>query len=948
MNNFSLNKSLKYISTVLFIAAAVISIKAAVYAAPALTAEPAPTHRDTSIYLSWSTVSGATYYDITRSTDGGVTETDVATLTVGTSLYTTQYTDTGLIPKSTYTYKVYAHSGAGLLATMQDDATTAEMLAPSNLKAVYDVNTRDATLTWTDESTATTSNTVYYYYGGIPASVTYAAGTATIHDVEEPEAFVVSAKYNDSISSGNSEPVSVTPIGVPPIYAVVYDGTTYISWGDPDYIFNSDDITNFSLQRASYSNGTWSSWTTLTLAVNGYYSYTTDIPPTGGFYKYRFVGKGSGAYPYTGYSDESDAICYPVLNASITSPTTVQLTWNLPQNDIVSKARIYCGTSQTDMDMLAAVDASSGTYTHTISSPTLESGATYYYYIVVETPAYEDPESATVSVSSTLPAAPTGLSARLESASSIVLNWTDNSSNETGFHLQRKEGNGSFYDIPVNTENPALSPNTTTYTDNYNIAAGVTYTYRICSFNLIGSSSYSSTVSVAATTSVAPTSLTATVASSSQVDLLWSYKDAGSYSTVIERKTGENGEWAVLATTSYGVVKYSDTGLASNTQYYYRVRKFVSADVSAITYPNNNTGISALTLLPTPSLTVSAYASDRMLLTWSGTPAAADTVIERKLANGTFAVMGTVSYGTSTWYDTTGLIAKAIYSYRIKFVTSTNASVYSSVVSAAYNYLNAPTGLAASAYDTTLGKTSGSGAQKLDAIRLAWTDNSTNESGFEIWRRPYGISSFTLYDTVGENISEYIDDNVQAGIQYYYMVRGYISSIGLYSNYTNTESSGIDIIPPPSSLQYSIKSTSTNTNGTSSTSITSIVLTWIDNSTNETYFKVQRRTVSASDEDDEASAVWTDIGNVSSNNVTYTDTGLSDLYVYKYRVMAYSSSGNFSSYSNEITVSTSGPKAPTGLTANAISSSQINLSWKDNSDNETKFIIMRKSMNSLP
>ncbi|MDP2923729.1 MAG: fibronectin type III domain-containing protein, partial [Candidatus Omnitrophota bacterium] len=63
---------------------------------------------------------------------------------------------------------------------------------------------------------------------------------------------------------------------------------------------------------------------------------------------------------------------------------------------------------------------------------------------------------------------------------------------------------------------------------------------------------------------------------------------------------------------------------------------------------------------------------------------------------------------------------------------------------------------------------------------------------------------------------------------------------------------------------------------------------------------------------------------------------------YYYRVRAYNTSGN-SGYSNKVSATTLSniPVAPSSLAATAISSSQINLSWKDNSSNETGFKIER-------
>jgi len=72
-------------------------------------------------------------------------------------------------------------------------------------------------------------------------------------------------------------------------------------------------------------------------------------------------------------------------------------------------------------------------------------------------------------------------------------------------------------------------------------------------------------------------------------------------------------------------------------------------------------------------------------------------------------------------------------------------------------------------------------------------------------------------------------------------------------------------------------------------------LTWQDNATNETGFKIERRT--------RPSGSYSQIDTVEANVTTYTDTTCSRLTTYTYRVRAYGPGGD-SPYSNEATVTT--------------------------------------------
>src|SRR5947207_2842555 len=72
---------------------------------------------------------------------------------------------------------------------------------------------------------------------------------------------------------------------------------------------------------------------------------------------------------------------------------------------------------------------------------------------------------------------------------------------------------------------------------------------------------------------------------------------------------------------------------------------------------------------------------------------------------------------------------------------------------------------------------------------------------------------------------------------------------------------------------------------------------------------------------------------------SFANTGLSPSTTYSYTVAAYDAAGNLSAQSSPASATTPAPpdttppSVPTGLTASAVSSSQINLSWTASSDN---------------
>lgn len=77
-----------------------------------------------------------------------------------------------------------------------------------------------------------------------------------------------------------------------------------------------------------------------------------------------------------------------------------------------------------------------------------------------------------------------------------------------------------------------------------------------------------------------------------------------------------------------------------------------------------------------------------------------------------------------------------------------------------------------------------------------------------------------------------------------------------------------------------------------------INLSWVDNSSNETGFYIERKTNST--------GTYAQIGSVSAGVTSYASTGLTAGTTYYYRVRAYNSSGN-SGYSNEVNATTANP-----------------------------------------
>ncbi|MFA5143347.1 MAG: S8 family serine peptidase [Candidatus Omnitrophota bacterium] len=115
---------------------------------------------------------------------------------------------------------------------------------------------------------------------------------------------------------------------------------------------------------------------------------------------------------------------------------------------------------------------------------------------------------------------------------------------------------------------------------------------------------------------------------------------------------------------------------------------------------------------------------------------------------------------------------------------------------------------------------------------------------------------------------------------------------------------------------------------------TMVELSWKNNSALITDFEIERKAA--------VGGAYAKIDEVKAKNTSYKDKKVPSGVTCFYRVRAAKGSAYRSKYSNEVNVDTVLP-GPSGLTATAVSSMQINLAWLDNSKDERKFCVERKT-----
>jgi fibronectin type 3 domain-containing protein len=116
---------------------------------------------------------------------------------------------------------------------------------------------------------------------------------------------------------------------------------------------------------------------------------------------------------------------------------------------------------------------------------------------------------------------------------------------------------------------------------------------------------------------------------------------------------------------------------------------------------------------------------------------------------------------------------------------------------------------------------------------------------------------------------------------------------------------------------------------------TQVTLSWSDNSNNETGFLIERKTGTG--------GTYSQVATVGANVATYIDSGLDTGTQYVYRIRAINEAGT-SDYSSEARANTPTlPPDPSSLQTTLVTTGEIDLAWQDNSDNEDGFNLYRQT-----
>jgi serine protease len=116
---------------------------------------------------------------------------------------------------------------------------------------------------------------------------------------------------------------------------------------------------------------------------------------------------------------------------------------------------------------------------------------------------------------------------------------------------------------------------------------------------------------------------------------------------------------------------------------------------------------------------------------------------------------------------------------------------------------------------------------------------------------------------------------------------------------------------------------------------------WADSSSNETFFRVRRSQRNG----DGTFAPYVTVGQRGANNTTLLDSTVVLGETYRYQVQACNEVGCTTSAPSSAITIVNPPTAPSGLAGVVVPGGEVDLTWNDNSGNETQFRVRRGTRN---
>src|ERR671910_2457348 len=302
------------------------------------------------------------------------------------------------------------------------------------------------------------------------------------------------------------------------------------------------------------------------------------------------------------------------------------------------------------------------------------------------------------------------------------------------------------------------------------------------------------------------------------------------------------------------------------------------------------------------SLRVTATSSSQISLAWNDVVGETGFRVERAPGGTTnWASVGIVPRDNWVFTDT-GLAASTTYKYRVIATSRTGDSAPSNVLTSTTAALPppvAPGGVTAVAASSS-------------EVDVTWQDVA-GESGYRGQRSLNGGSGWVQVGTTAQDVVLFSDTGLAASTTYFYRVVAFNNS---GTSAPSAVVSATTAAPPPPPVPEA-------PGGVTAVAVSSsqVDVDWQDVA-GESGYAVQRSLDGVSG--------WDLVGTTGQDVVSFSDTGLAASTAYFYRVVASNGGGDSPpSAVVSATTATAPPVAPAGVSAVAVSSSQVDVAWQD-------------------
>ena len=703
--------------------------------------------------------------------------------------------------------------------------------------------------------------------------------------------------------------------------------TIFLRWDAPTSDGGSD-ITGYRIEASTNASTGFVSIGTTTVGVTSYEHRGRD-PGTTQYYQVKAinaVGPGSPSIVVAGTTPGSTGTASAPRNLrAVATGSTITLSWDAPPSGVntITGYQVDVSTSgSATWTRLTTTPATTTTHPHS----SLRIGVTYHYR--VRAVYNNDPSSvghwafaSATTVGVGVPGAPLNLRATADGPSVINLVWSPPASPGASAIIDYEVQVSATGDVPWTLL-------TTTGQTSYrhgSLTTGVTRHYRVKARNASGFGPWTSSVSATTLTGTAPGAprdLRATAVGSSAIELSWSAPRSPGSSAIIgyriESSSTRTGGWSdLVANTDDTRTTYRHTGLDPNTTRYYRVSAINSFGTGIA-----SAEVSATTQRGVPDapgrLTAEARGRSAIELDWtrpssSGTsPVTGYQIQWSSTGRSRWQNLVANTRSTTTRYTDDGLSPATTRYYRVAAISEAGTSAWSDHAHATTDDLTvpgAPTGVRA---------TTPIGVEGSKQVRLSWrapsNDGGSPITGYRIRTAPSASGPWRiLVPGPTGTATTYLHTGLAPNTTRYYRVFA-LNAQG--QSAPSNEVPGTTRAAPPDPPR-NLRARATGP--------TTITLAWeapaSDGGERVTGYTIQERGPNDGD--------WITIPrNTGSTATTFTRTGLQPATAYRYRVAAINRVGT-GPWSFEASTSTyaQAPGAPVGLTARAVGTSRIDLSW---------------------